>query len=316
MREDASLFKYELAFTIIIKNGAPYMREWIDYHRLAGVDHFYFYDNESTDNLKEVLQPYIASGVVDYTPFPGKRPQCAGFDDAVKKYRFECRYMCFIDDDEFIRPMDENKSIKDVLHEILDGNPNAVGLTLDRYDFGSNEHETADYNTPVIERFVRRGKNMILGKNIGNPRVIEFIENMHYLNYFDGKFAINPRGELNAFIQFMGQNYHRVAPVADKIFMNHYGMKSREEWQNKINRGDGFFVDNPRNMKAFDDMNKTANEVFDDGIIAYRDARAKHRGGERKYTVDVQPPVSIDDSEINTGHVAGHSAEHFCRQAA
>ena len=78
---DSSLFKYELAIVAILKNEAPYIKEWIDYHLLAGVDHFYLYDNESEDNLKEILQPYIDINIVDYEFFPGKCAQMLVYNE-------------------------------------------------------------------------------------------------------------------------------------------------------------------------------------------------------------------------------------------
>ena len=70
---DKNLFVYDLAVVAILKNEAPYVKEWLDYHLLAGADHFFLYDNESPDNLKEVLQPYIDAGIVTYTFYPGQR---------------------------------------------------------------------------------------------------------------------------------------------------------------------------------------------------------------------------------------------------
>ncbi|ELV04510.1 glycosyltransferase family 92 protein [Brachyspira hampsonii] len=52
-----------------VKNEAPYIKEWIEYHRIIGAERFYIYDNESTDNLKEVLEPYIKEGIVIYNFF-------------------------------------------------------------------------------------------------------------------------------------------------------------------------------------------------------------------------------------------------------
>ncbi|MBR1579200.1 MAG: glycosyltransferase family 92 protein [Selenomonadaceae bacterium] len=282
MKEDASLFRYELAFTIIIKNGAPYMREWIDFHRLAGVDHFYFYDNDSTDNLEEVLKPYIDSGVVEYEKCPGKRPQCEAYNRAVKSHRFDCRYMGFIDDDEFVYPTDHNQTIKDVLHEVLDERPNAVGLTVDRYGFGSSGHEKADYSVDVLDRFQhRQSKLNNIPKNISNPRAIALIENMHYINFFDGKHAVNSRGELNAFLNpnAVDAKLYFSPQVADKIIMNHYYYKSREEWLDKLQRGDAFFTDNPRTAETFDRGDADHNDVFDDEIVKYRDERRAQMGG-------------------------------------
>ena len=65
-------FKYFMSIACIIKNEGPYLREWLEYHKLIGVEHFYVYDNESSDNTKEVLQPYIDAGDVTYIYFPGK----------------------------------------------------------------------------------------------------------------------------------------------------------------------------------------------------------------------------------------------------
>ena len=53
------IFKHDLAIVVIIKNEGKDIAEWIDYHIIAGVSKFYIYDNESTDNTKEILQPYI-----------------------------------------------------------------------------------------------------------------------------------------------------------------------------------------------------------------------------------------------------------------
>ena len=101
---DKNLFLYDLAVLAILKDEGHYLKEWLDYHLAAGVDHFYLYDNESSDNQAEVAKPYVEAGLVDYFPTPGKVMQYAVYNDAVKKFKFFCRYMAFIDGDEFIYP--------------------------------------------------------------------------------------------------------------------------------------------------------------------------------------------------------------------
>ena len=101
---DKNLFLYDLAVVSILKNEAPYLKEWLDYHLAAGVDHFYLYDNDSPDNQSEVVAPYVAAGLVDYFPAPGKSMQHIVYTEAVKRCKFHCRYMAFIDGDEFIYP--------------------------------------------------------------------------------------------------------------------------------------------------------------------------------------------------------------------
>ena len=101
---DKNLFLHDLSVVSILKNEGHYLKEWLDYHIVAGVEHFYLYDNESPDNQAEVAKPYVAAGLVDYIPAPGKFMQCAAYNDAVKRFKFQSRYMAFIDGDEFIYP--------------------------------------------------------------------------------------------------------------------------------------------------------------------------------------------------------------------
>lgn len=65
-------YKDNLSFVAIVKNEGPYIKEWIEYHKMVGVDRFYIYDNESTDNLEGILSDYIKSGEVVYKYYPGK----------------------------------------------------------------------------------------------------------------------------------------------------------------------------------------------------------------------------------------------------
>ena len=57
-------FKYKASLCLIFKDEAPYLKEWLEYHLLIGIDHFYLYNNNSSDNYLEVLGPYIEDGTV------------------------------------------------------------------------------------------------------------------------------------------------------------------------------------------------------------------------------------------------------------
>jgi hypothetical protein len=62
--------KYNLSICTIFKNEAKFFKEWIEYHRLAGVDHFYLYDNDSTDDYLKVLNPYLQEGIATLIRWP------------------------------------------------------------------------------------------------------------------------------------------------------------------------------------------------------------------------------------------------------
>ena len=49
--------KYNVSICAIFKNEAPYLREWIEFNHLVGIEHFYMYNNNSEDDYLVVLKP-------------------------------------------------------------------------------------------------------------------------------------------------------------------------------------------------------------------------------------------------------------------
>lgn len=277
MAVDKNLFLYDLSVVAIMKNEGPYAKEWLDYHLLAGVNHFYIFDNESPDNLKEVLQPYVDAGLVTYTFYPGKARQYEAYNEAAQRFKFETKYMAFIDADEFIFPKN-NKNIVEVLDEIFADKPNAGGLGVSIFNFGSNYQETADYSRGVLERFTRRTPDdytpLYDGFHVGvaqvssitMPRKIDYFYNPHFAVYYEGFTAINSNGDRVV-------AHSSYPPALDKIVMHHYRDKSREEYiKNKFQRGTADAVHNIYKEESFK-HDTPQNEFFDDSILQYRDER-------------------------------------------
>ena len=62
-----SEWKYNLTVTAMIRNSGPYLREWLEYHVLVGVEHFYLLDNASDDSTtRELLAEYEQRGLVTH----------------------------------------------------------------------------------------------------------------------------------------------------------------------------------------------------------------------------------------------------------
>src|SRR3989338_10230517 len=67
----SSSHQYSLAICSMFKNEAPWLKEWITYHHnVLKVDHFYLYNNDSTDDFATVLQPFIDQGLVELINWP------------------------------------------------------------------------------------------------------------------------------------------------------------------------------------------------------------------------------------------------------
>ena len=97
------LFENDIAVATAVKNESTYIGEWLEYHYKIGVDKFYVYNNDSEDRseLEKVLEPWIQKNVVEYFQLPGLLSQIPAYIDAIKRFRFDCKYLGFIDCDEF-----------------------------------------------------------------------------------------------------------------------------------------------------------------------------------------------------------------------
>ncbi len=129
--------KYNLSICAVFKNEERYLREWIEYHRLIGVDHFYLYDNCSKDRSIDILIPYIREGLVTLIHWPDRIPeenvsewalstQLPAYEN-VAKYRGlnATKWLAFIDVDEYLVPVEANTVL-----EILEKYENDPGLEL------------------------------------------------------------------------------------------------------------------------------------------------------------------------------------------
>lgn len=228
LRRDHTRPKYYLSVCAIAKNEGTYFKEWIDWHHKMGVEKFYIYDNESTDCTREVLEPYIKSGLVDYRYFPGYRKQIAAYDDCIERFRFDTRWLAFIDLDEFIVPV-KDKSIPEFLKRFED----APAVEINWLVYGSGG---AKEKLPggMMERFRHHSlPGHMLNrhvKSIVNPRRVFAVVGCHEVACIDGKARDSHGNEIT-------KNFRDREPEQDVIRINHYAVRSWEEFVEKQSRG-------------------------------------------------------------------------------
>lgn len=104
--------KYDKKFRIsvcgIFKDEGSFLKEWIEFNNMIGVEHFYLYNNNSTDGFMEVLKPYINKGLVTYIDFPYNHAQMKAYKHFYETYRHETQWVSFLDIDEFFVPISHN----------------------------------------------------------------------------------------------------------------------------------------------------------------------------------------------------------------
>jgi len=227
-REKETPTQHYLTVCAIAKNEGPYFQEWIEWHKNLGVEKFYVYDNESTDNTKDVLAPYIESGLVEYVFFPGKKKQLAAYHDCMEKRRLEAHWIAMIDIDEFIVPI-KDKTIPDFLKRFE--NFSAVEINWLIYGSGGAKEKEAG---GVMERFKHHSlPNHKLNrriKSIVNPRKVLMFIGCHDAVRISG-CAATPDGEP------IRERYRDREPQQETIRINHYAVKSYAEFLEKRTRG-------------------------------------------------------------------------------
>lgn len=88
----------------MIYNGAKFLREWVYYHSHLGVEKFIIYDNNSEDNLDEVIAKLAISFNVTKQSWPWVKTQQAALSHCSLLARHECTWMLFSDIDEYFFP--------------------------------------------------------------------------------------------------------------------------------------------------------------------------------------------------------------------
>jgi len=191
---------HKMAICTMVNNEAIYIQEWVAYHHVVlKVDHFYIYNDGSSDNIEQVLKSYIDKGIVSLFywdknktvsedlvyPDPSyTRNQRFCIADCIYHHQHESEWMGIWDVDEFLYLTEEYSDFQDFISRYLDakkldgfqipmtvlGPSNHItkpgGLVMENYHWRTNT-TMFGYN-PDTEKFV--GKSMYRS-GCGRPEV-------------------------------------------------------------------------------------------------------------------------------------------------
>ena len=219
--------KAYLSVCAIYRDEAADLAEWVEFHRLVGVERFFLYNNFSMDNHMEVLAPYIDEGLVTVRDWPvldGRIGQIAAYDDALRWHRFDSRWIAFIDLDEFMFASGDEP-----LPEVLTEYERWPAVALRWVMIGTSGHEIRPEGL-VIDNYRRRidyDGNMNM-KSIVDPSRVTRCLSGHHFEYPYLAAVDESHAPVNGTRTATGS--------VERLRINHYHWKSRQEYMAKCAR--------------------------------------------------------------------------------
>ncbi len=232
--------KYNLSVCAIFDDETKSLKEWIEYHRLVGVDHFYLYFNGNGDGQKKILRPFIIAGIVKWIPWQQKlnlRAQSSGFDWALftqipayenaiyTRAAYETTWLVFLSPDEFLVPPK-----KDTISEVLLNYQDHAGLLLssDYFDASVIQDDLVITATDLVSLPLQNPQQEVV-KMIFQPRFCKgftwFPYQCLFINSFEPKTI--PRSELRV-NKYVYQRQFRIENVKRSLFVDHRTLPESE----------------------------------------------------------------------------------------
>jgi len=232
-------YQYELAIGAIFRNEAPYLKEWIEFHKLVGVEHFYLFNHGSTDDYASVLQEYIQKGEVDLIAWPYLatswenwlyKVQAKAYQTCIERTQGKVKWLALIDIDEFLTPISSDR-----VPDVLQGYESFGGVGFNWKLFGHSGLLDLPPNTLLIEALVMtapRDRKTHLGiKSIVRPERVKECHHPHYVIYKEGFYHVNSNKEpcIDADGVTNGVYY-------DRLVINHYWSRTGNHLYKKLQR--------------------------------------------------------------------------------
>jgi hypothetical protein len=229
-----------LAIAAPARAEAPYLLEWIAYHRVLGIQMFLIADNGGDDGTSDLLRRLDHHRVIVRIDWSGQRYfQIAFLRQAIEQARAFAGGLFLIDVDEFIRPLDGATSITEVAQLwMADDAVGAVAINWAIY--GSSGHQAAEDGL-VIERFTKRApQDCPINKHVKSfvraDRCAGPTDNPHAVDLARGRYIDAAGKDVRWDASVVAQGI-TTQVVWNRIRIDHFVVKSREEFERKRARG-------------------------------------------------------------------------------
>jgi glycosyltransferase involved in cell wall biosynthesis len=218
------------AVCLIAKDEERYLLEWMAYNMVLGFDEILVYDNDSADGTRRLVeQASETDRRIRYVPWPdvpGHSPQLAAYNHALANT--DADWIAFIDADEFIVLREH-----DTIGDFLAGFDESTGAVCLYWRLFGSSGQTAYADDLVIRRFTRCGTG-------SNPHVKSIVRRscMAQMHIHVGSLSSGTYVDANG---TPVTPHFKIEPIPSRhpASINHYVLKSAEEYRVKVERGEG-----------------------------------------------------------------------------
>lgn len=270
-----------------MKDEAPYIIEWVAYHRALGFDRLVVLANDCTDGTHEMLTRLHEMGAISYyenvVPF-GAKPHSRALKIANATTEVQSAdFVMVLDADEFLVIKDAPHSLSVLLDKMQD--TSADMMVIPWRMFGSS-HQMEFQDRPVIERFTQSMDASDLPK-VGVKTLFRQRDNVRLAIHFPkfimkGGEIVDKRDTLwiDAGCQplvpsELTWNGGRQTIHRDHAEVAHFMIKSLDEYLLKIFRGDGLMNSNRHGIDYWcsADHNEVSDLVVADNVSGFTEER-------------------------------------------
>ena len=250
-----------LSLTACIKNEQHYIQEWLTYYKIMGVEKFYIYNNESSDDtVKKINQLPFARKIkiIDHARAGVRDIQGVAFIDSYKRYGKDTEWMIYCDSDEYFIP---SQNID--LQELISQYKKYSGLGASWRIYGSSGHLLRP-NGLAIENYLHRAED----EWPPNFHVKVIVKPQEILGYLTPHLFSTTKGVVNENGKPLDETERgrTITTPAKTVRVNHYFNRSYEDWIDKRRRGRAT-VKEKRPLEMFDVYDR--NEIYDPIALKY-----------------------------------------------
>ncbi|KAI3793898.1 hypothetical protein L1987_36521 [Smallanthus sonchifolius] len=220
----------------MLRNQARFLPEWVMYHARIGVERWFIYDNNSEDNIEEIIELLTDQGfkITRYV-WPWIKTQEAGFAHCALRARDFCKWVAFIDVDEFLH-LPSGTNLGSIVNNQT-SRPEVAELRVSCHNFGPSGLKQVPPKGVTVGYTCRLGvperhKSIVQPDKL-NPTLINVVHHFHLKDGFkhlnvDRNLMVINHYKFQVWEVFKEKFYRRVATyVSDWQQDENVGSKDR-----------------------------------------------------------------------------------------